>query len=124
MTEPTRGAPPPFSNKTCRRRVDADTPRVSRARVRSCRNTDFHFFFLPFFFFYFYTTTTQGGHNGARTRMNQREEKRRKHRGDAKVEEEMDGGKSYRARTIAIPTKFSALSCYGIVKLNDALNYK
>lgn len=40
------------------------------------------------------------------------------------MEEEMDGGKSYRARTIAIPTKFSALSCYGIVKLNDALNYK
>ena len=43
---------------------------------------------------------------------------------EEKMEEEMDGGKSYRARTIAIPTKFSALSCYGIVKLNDALNYK
>lgn len=101
------------------------TPRVSLAL--ECVPVGiliFIFFFLPFFFFYFYTTTTQGGHNGTRTRMNQREEKRRKHRGDAKVEEEMDGGKSYRARTIAIPTKFSALSCYGIVKLNDALNYK
>lgn len=100
------------------------TPRVSLA-LECVPVGILIFIFFSSFFFYFYNNNARRPQWRAYTNEPTRgKEEKTPRRREEDVEEEIDGGKSYRARTIAIPTKFSALSWCGIVKLNDALNYK